>query len=88
MRNDRSPSSGAIGVYLRHDPRARCWVVSDEWRWITVVRKPAGVEWDGTLLIQFLTQLVDGRSRSELSADDYVKIMGDLKMLYVKDKMN
>lgn len=88
MRNDHSPSSGAIGVYLRHDPRAGFWVVSDEWRWITVVRKPAGVEWDGTLLIQFLTQLVDGRSRSELRADDYIRIMGDLKMLYVKDKMN
>jgi hypothetical protein len=62
--------------------------VSDKWRWITVVRKPAGVEWDGTLLIQFLTQLVNGRSRTEMTAEDYVGVMGDLKMLYVKDKMN
>lgn len=88
VRNDHSPSSGAIGVYLRHDPRADRWVVGDQWRWITVVRKPTGVEWDGTLSIQFLTQLVDGRSRSVMSADDYVGVMRDLKMLYVKDKMN
>jgi hypothetical protein len=88
LTNDHSPSSGAIGVYLRHDPRADCWVVSDSWRWITVVRKPSGVEWDGMLLIQFLTQLVDGRSRTKLTAEDYVGIMSDLKMLYIKDKMN
>jgi hypothetical protein len=88
VANHHSPSSGAIGVYLRHDPRADHWVVSDEWRWITVVRKPAGVEWDGTLLIQFLTQLLDGRSRSEMTAEDYVGVMSDLKRLYIKDKMN
>lgn len=86
--NDHSPSSGAIGVYLRHDARAGHWTVSDAWRWITVVRKPAGVEWDGNLLVQFLRQLVDGRSRADLAAEDYVGIMGDWKMLYVKDKMN
>ena len=88
LTNDHSPSSGAIGVYIRHDPREDRWVVGDDWRWITVVRKPAGVDWDGRLLIQFLTQLADGKSRSEMSAEDYVGIMGDLKMLYIKDKMN
>lgn len=86
--NDRSPSSGAIGVYLRHEPREGHWTVSDEWKWITVVRKPTGVEWDGRLLIQFLTQLVNGRSRAELNPDDYIGIMTGLKMLYIKDKMN
>lgn len=88
LTNDHSPSSGALGVYLRHDPRAGHWVVRDDWKWITVVRKPAGVEWDGSLLVQFLSQLVDGRSRSELSAEDYVGIMTDLRRLYIKDKMN
>lgn len=86
--NDHSPSSGAIGVYLRHDPRQGHWAVSDEWKWITVVRKPVRVEWDGRLLIQFLTQLIHGRTRAELSPEDYIKIMADLKMLYIKDKMN
>jgi hypothetical protein len=46
------------------------------------------VEWDGMLLVQFLGQLVGGRSRAELEPGDYVEILRGLKMLYVKDKMN
>lgn len=82
-----SPSSGAIGVYLQHDAREGCWKVSDEWRWITVVRKPAMVKQDGSILVEISRHFMEGRSRSELDAEQYVEFMKKLKALYVKEKM-
>lgn len=81
-----SPSSGALGVYLYHDARDGCWKVSDEWRWITVVRKPVSVEQDGSTLVGIFRRLMEGRSRSELDAELYVDSMKQLKTLYAKGK--
>ena len=50
---------------IRHDVRSGRWVVGEQWKWITVVRKPEGVEWDGRVLVTFLGQLVGGRGRGE-----------------------
>jgi hypothetical protein len=83
--NERTPGSGALEVECRHDVRSGKLVVGEEWRWITVVRRPEGVEWDGKLLVTFLGQLVGGRSRGEMGAED---VLRGLRGLYVKDKMN
>ena len=87
--NERTPRSGALEVECRYDVRGGGWVVGAEgWRWITVVRRPEGVEWDGRLLVMFLTQLVGGRSRVEMGAEEWLGGLERLKGLYVKDKMN
>jgi len=87
--NERTPASGALAVECRHDVRSGRWVVGEEgWEWITVVRKPERVEWDGRLLVMFLTQLVGGRGRVEMGAEEWVGVLEGLRMLYVKDKMN
>ena len=86
--SERAPASGALEVEIRHDVRSGRWVVGEQWKWITVVRKPAGVEWDGRGLVTFLGQLVGGRGRGEMEAEEWVGVLADLKMLYVKDKMN
>jgi len=86
--DERAPRSGAFEVECRHDVRSGRWVVGEEWKWITVVRKPEGVEWDGRVLVTFLGQLVGGRGRGEMGAEEWVEVLRGLKMLYVKDKMN
>ena len=86
--NERSPGSGALEVECRHDARSGRFVVGEEWRWITVVRRPEGVEWDGKLLVTFLRQLVDGRGRGEIGSEEWVGVLSGLRGLYVKDKMN
>ncbi|KAM0721153.1 hypothetical protein Q7P37_003440 [Cladosporium fusiforme] len=80
------PSSGAIGVTLWHDARAGSWEAGDQWRWITVLRKPANVEQDGESLVEILKQSVDGQSRSAMTAEHYVALMKNLRALYLKTK--
>lgn len=86
--NERTPASGALAVECRHDVRSGRWAVGEEWKWITVVRRPEGVEWDGSLLVMFLNQLVAGRGREGMGAEEWVGVLEGLKRLYVKDKMN
>jgi hypothetical protein len=39
-------------------------------------------------LVTFLGQLVGGRGRGEIGAEEWVGVLADLKRVYVKDKMN
>lgn len=81
-----SPSSGAVGVSVRHNPRAGTWEAVNGWQWITVLRKPANIEQDGEVLVCILKQLVEGQSRSNMTAEQHVALISDLKALYLKTK--
>lgn len=87
LTNDHATHSGALGVAMYYQPKQHTWEVNDEWRWITVVKKPAGIDGDGKLLVTSLRQLVKEQSDSSLHADRLVGLMTDLRMLYIKDKM-
>lgn len=84
--DNTTPSSGAIGLVIRHNPRTGLWETDEQWRWITVLRKPANVEQDGESLVGILKQLMDSQSKSTMAAEQYVAIMKDLKAAYLKTK--
>ena len=87
LTNERSSAVGALSVSLEHSVRDGAWHVDKEWKWITVVRKPASVRGDGEFLVKTLRSLIGGRSRDTMGARDYFEVMTDIRMLYVKDKM-
>lgn len=62
------------------------WRVDDEWKWITVVRRPAALEGDAEFLIRKLRMLLAQDSPSHLSAEGLRCLLSDLPMAYVKHK--
>jgi len=87
LTNDHATHSGALGVAMHHQSREKAWAIHEDWRWITVVRKPAGIDEDGELLVKLLRGLVQKQTDSSLNADGLVGLMADLRLLYIKDKM-
>jgi len=79
--------SGALGVAMRHDKRTNLWRVDEDWRWITVVRKPADLRNDGTMLASSLQDLTAGMSRETMSVNDYETLIASLRQRYWKTKV-
>ncbi|KYG42303.1 hypothetical protein M433DRAFT_158037, partial [Acidomyces richmondensis BFW] len=88
ITNDRTPSQGAFSLRLRKETASSCWTVDDEWKWITVVRKPAGLEGDARFLIMTLKRMLVDDSTSNLGAEEFAYLLADLRMEYVKEKMS
>lgn len=76
--------SGALSVDLRHNKLTGLWQVDEQWRWITVVRKPTDLNQHGQLLVELLGELVSGKSRTTASAGDYEAVLRDLPARYSK----
>lgn len=72
---------------MQYQTRVQAWAVDEDWRWITVVRKPIGLDGDGELLVRLLIGLVQEQSGAWVTADRLVGLMADLRLLYIKDKM-
>ncbi|KAK5113577.1 hypothetical protein LTR85_010805 [Meristemomyces frigidus] len=85
--NAGSSSQGALSVGMKRDVAAGCWKVDDDWRWITVLRKPAALERDAEFLIQRLRSLLVNESTSYLNAEGFVGLMLELRGQYVKEKI-
>lgn len=88
LTNDRSSSQGALSLRLSKDTATGCWIVEDKWKWITVVRKPAGLEGDAKFMIATLRRMLVNDSTSYLSAEGFVYLLADLRMEYAKEKMS
>lgn len=86
ITHDRSSSNGALSIAMWRDVTAGCWKVDDEWRWITVVRKPAALQSDAKLLLQHLRSLLVNESTSHLSADGFTELLQDLRTHYMSIK--
>nr|POE49216.1 hypothetical protein CFP56_32366 [Quercus suber] len=79
--NLRSVASGAIGLEVRRRGGDLTWRTQDDWRWITVCRKPAGIEDD----VAFLKEMF-GDARAVRSSQDWGEVLVMLKMEYLKRK--
>lgn len=88
LTNDRSPSNGAICISLLRLRGEGLWQVQDEWKWITVTRKPSVADSDARFIKCELMKILAEDPSCLESADGLVGMMADLKMMYVKEKMS
>ena len=89
LTNDRSASNGALSVSLQRSRPTGVWSVNGEWKWITVTRKPSGIESDGKILIDALKRtLAEDDNDWDVNAEGFIGVMMDLKMSYIKEKMS
>ena len=88
LPTEHAASSGAMSVTMRHNVHSGVWEVDEEWRWITVVRRPAQLAFDGELLVRILSDLIAAKSRITMSVEDYATLLENLRMAYFKDKMS
>nr|POF08183.1 hypothetical protein CFP56_62763 [Quercus suber] len=79
--NLRSVASGAVGLVVARKGGDATWRVQEGWRWITVCRKPAGVEED----VLFLKEKL-GEARDVKTAWDWAELLATLKKEYTKRK--
>lgn len=88
LTNDVSPSNGAISIKMQRTKPDGVWIVLDDWQWITVTRKPSVAHRDAKFLIGAVRQMLGDDSSCNESADGFIGLMVDLKMLYIKEKMS
>ena len=62
-----------------------CWKVDEQWRWITVVRRPAALENDAKLLVGHLRTLLE-EPTLQLDGYGFYGLLTDLRTCYVKEK--
>lgn len=86
--NDRASSQGAMSVSVRRPKKNDPWEVDDAWSWITVVRKPAELQEDITLIMKRLSELVSCISNHESTPDDYSALVTELRLSYIQDKLS
>lgn len=88
LLNARS-SQGAIALHLARKTGLQKWNVGDSWEWITVVRKPGGLDADANFLVTKLRQLLrDEYEDGRLTADRTWSCLFELKGCYIVEKMS
>lgn len=88
LTNNRVSAQGAIGISIYRHRKNENWKIDDDWKWITVVRRPVELNGDVKFLITKLSELVPQISKDDALSDDYVDLIGDLRLLYVQEKMS
>lgn len=88
LTNEVSPSNGAISISMQRTKPDGVWIVDDDWKWITVTRKPAVAHRDAKFLVGELRRMLLEDPGCVESADGFVGLMSDLKMFYIKEKMS
>ncbi|GAB7365661.1 hypothetical protein MBLNU230_g7002t1 [Neophaeotheca triangularis] len=68
----RDPPQGALRVSMHYDVRADHWRVDQEWGWVTVVKRPANVPEHAVQVVRALSEVVDGKRRTEMGPEQYV----------------
>lgn len=86
LENRVKSANGAICITLKRVNLSSDWTVDDEWRWITVVRKPEALERDAKFLIEHLRQLLQEDWPDKLSVAGIHGLLTDLREGYVKEK--
>lgn len=79
----RAASQGAVSVSMQRDIATGCWKVDENWRWITVVRKPEGLETHGDFLVRKLRQLLVNESTSHLNGEAFAALLVALRSYYL-----
>ncbi|TKA83381.1 hypothetical protein B0A55_01012 [Friedmanniomyces simplex] len=84
-RTTGQSSHGALGISLyRQATDDDVWQVSDSWDWITVVRKPLGLEADAKAMISRARETLNtDRGSLETDARDWQRLLGNLREWYL-----
>lgn len=88
LTHQRASSQGAIGVSIARPRKNDPWTVDDDWKWITVVRKPAELKGDAKFIQGKLRDLAPDVSKEKAGPDDYAAFMTDVRLFYVQEKMS
>lgn len=86
--NNRASSQGAIGISISRPKKNDPWAVDDEWKWITVVRKPAELDSDANFILEKARELVPDISKETAGPTYYVAFMEGVRSFYVREKMS
>lgn len=88
-RTTGQSSHGALGINLYRQATDDSWQVSRSWDWITVVRKPLGLEADAEALIWQARDSLGGDRRGLLTdVDDWQQLLGQLRECFPLDERN
>lgn len=88
LTNDRHASNGCICVSLQRAKGDATWRVQDEWKWITVTKKPSVAGRDATFLRSELRRLIADDPDCIANAQTFSTTVAELKMFYAKEKMS
>lgn len=87
LANVRASSQGAIGISMFRPRKHADWVVEENWKWITVVRKPTELKTDAEFIVEKLGKMTSRISRDSAGPDDYMSLMVELRLVYIRKKM-
>ncbi|KAF2171982.1 hypothetical protein M409DRAFT_63501 [Zasmidium cellare ATCC 36951] len=83
-----SAGVGAFGVGIGRARKGGEWAVEEEWRWITVVRRPGDVEGDAKVLLGRMgVVLKEGGLGEGAGPEEFVGFMERVRGEYVRGKM-
>lgn len=84
----RASSQGAMGISLYRRKKHDYWQVDPNWQWTTVSRRPLGLQNDTEFLIEKLRDKVSTISTDCADIDEYYRLLSDLRLCYVQEKMS
>ncbi|KAK4635652.1 hypothetical protein CLAFUW4_01044 [Fulvia fulva] len=87
FQNDRASSQGAMAVSIYRLTKGADWQVDNDWRWITVVRKPSELQGDTNFMLEKLKYVAPEISEETATPDDYATLMTDLRSSYIQEKV-
>jgi len=74
-----------VSIPLRRDKSQQTWAVGDDWKWVTVTRKPPDVDSDARYLIARLRAMLIEDSRLLHTAYGWTAMMAELRMAHLED---
>ncbi|KXT18894.1 hypothetical protein AC579_3522 [Pseudocercospora musae] len=84
----RASSQGAIGISIYRPTRADTWRIDADWKWITVMRRPAELNGDVKYIMKRLDEALAPISKDGAGPEDYIGMMGHVRLFYVQEKMS
>lgn len=88
LANDPREANGAMSIRMHRTNNKQAWQASDDWKWVTVTRKPQGVERDAKFLIAKLDEILASEEHDFTTAEGFLGVMADLRLLYIQEKMS
>lgn len=77
-----------MGIALYRRKKHDHWQVDADWQWITVLRRPLGLQSDAEFLIEKLRDRVWTISDDCAGIDEYYGLLSDLRLCYVQEKLS
>jgi hypothetical protein len=88
LANHRSAASGAIRLRLQKSKMEGRWKTDERWNWNTVTRRPVELESDAQFLQGVLKGLLADYENQLDTADAFMTVLLELRLMYVQEKMS